>query len=200
MNWIRYSFLAGIIFILSCFGSASVFAQISISAVGGIAYNMPLYEVKSGNNTSPDLYGNAVGGYIGTRLYYEITPRFGASVELAYQVLPYTIKYVTGQLYPGYGTISVAPYFAVHPKLQVEAGLGTGLTVVSRFANQQDNDPLFFSTLGLRIPLGRWEISMRYYRFLRPLYLEETDRNSTTFGSHGVQIGTAYTFFRQASN
>lgn len=176
--------------------STAASGQLRIGAVAGTALNIPVYKSDDGNQ-SPDLYGKAVGGYAGFRLQYDFTPRFSLAGEACYQVLPYTVKYLTGQLYPGYATLSVLPAYAVSPKVHVEAGIGSGFTVVSRFGDKVNNDPLLLTTLGLRFPLGRWGLSVRYYDFLRPVNRETTDRGTTTVSNRGVQVGVTYDLFRR---
>jgi hypothetical protein len=176
--------------------TTDTFGQLQIGAAAGIAYNIPIYEGEQGTQ-SPNLYGNAVGGYAGLRLQYGIATRFSVASEVCYQVLPYKNKFVTGQFYPGYITLSVLPTYAVFPKASIEAGIGSGLTVVSRFEDKNDNDPLFFGSLGFRIPLNQWGICVRYYHFLRPLHRQITVRGETTFGSHGIQVGATHVFFNR---
>jgi len=174
--------------------STNVSGQVQFGAIAGFAYNIPKHENDQGNQ-SPNLWGAAIGGYAGLRLQYGFTSRFSIASEVCYQTLPFTNKFLTGQLYPGYLTLSVLPTYAVFPKVSIEAGVGSGLTVVSRFPH--DNDPLILGSLGVRIPLGKWGICARYYHFLRPLYRETTVRSETKFSSHGIQVGATYDFFKR---
>jgi hypothetical protein len=176
--------------------STDVSGQIQFGAIAGVAYNIPKYEGDRGT-LSPDLYGDAVGGYAGLRLQYGFTTRFSIASEASYQVLPYKNKFLTGQLYPGYITLSVLPTYAIFSKVSIEVGVGSGLTVVSRFEDQNDNDPLILGLLGVRIPMGKWGLCARYYHFLQPLHRQTTVRGETTFGSHGIQIGATYDFFKR---
>jgi hypothetical protein len=175
--------------------STNVSGQIQFGAIAGLAYNIPKYEVDQGTQ-SPNLYGAAIGGYAGLRLQYGFTSRFSIASEVCYQTLPYTNKFLTGQFYPGYLTLSVLPTYAVFPKLSIEAGVGSGLTVVSRFEDKNDNDPLILGSLGVRVPIGKWGLCARYYHFLRPLH-RQTIRGETTFSSHGIQLGATYNFFER---
>jgi opacity protein-like surface antigen len=183
-------------FTCSIIVSTDTFAQIQIGAAAGIAYNIPIYEGDQGN-LSPNLYGDAFGGYAGFRLQYGFSTRFSVASEVCYQVLPYTNKFVSGQFYPGFITLSILPTYAVLPKASIEAGIGSGFTVVSRFENGNNNDPLLLGALGLRIPLGKWGISARYYHFLKPLYRQTTIRGETRFSSHGIMVGATYDFFKR---
>lgn len=176
--------------------STTASGQLRIGAVAGTALNVPVHKSDDGNQ-SPDLYGKAVGGYAGLRLQYDITPRFSLAGEACYQVLPYTIKYFTGQLYPGYATLSILPACAVSSKVHIEASIGSGFTVVSRFGEKINNDPLLLTSLGLRFPLGKWGLSVRYYDFLRPVNRETTDRGTTTVSNRGIQVGFTYDLFRR---
>ena len=188
---IRTAFL-----IWSCIVTGDAFGQFQFGAIAGASYNIPIHENDQGTQ-SPDLYGDAIGGYAGARFNYGLTKRFSIASELSYQVLPYTNKFVTGQFYPGYITLSVLPSYALLPKVSLEGGIGTGITVVSRFEDKKNNDPLILGSLGLRIPLGDWGISLRYYRFLRPLYQQVTGRNVSTFSSQGIQVGATFDLFRR---
>jgi hypothetical protein len=176
--------------------STNVSGQVKFGAIAGFAYNIPKYEIDQGTQ-SPDLYGAAIGGYAGLRLQYDFTTRFSIASEVSYQVLPYTNKFLTGQLYPGYITLSVLPTYAVFSKVSIEAGVGSGLTVISRFDDKNNNDPLILGSLGVRIPLGKWGLCARYYHFLRPLYQQTTIRGESTFSSHGIQVGATYDFFKR---
>ena len=188
---IRTAFL-----IWSCIVTGDAFGQFQFGAIAGASYNIPIHENDQGTQ-SPDLYGDAIGGYAGARFNYGLTKRFSVASELSYQILPYTNKFVTGQFYPGYITLSVLPSYALLPKVSLEGGIATGITVVSRFEDKKNNDPLVLGSLGLRIPLGNWGISLRYYRFLRPLYQQVTGRNESTFSSQGIQIGAIYELLRR---
>jgi hypothetical protein len=93
--------------------------------------------------------------------------------------------------------LSVLPTYAVFSKVSIEAGVGSGLTVISRFDDKNNNDPLILGSLGVRIPLGKWGLCARYYHFLRPLYQQTTIRGESTFSSHGIQVGATYDFFKR---
>lgn len=196
MNTIPNALIRTTFFICSCIVAGDAFGQFQFGAIAGASCNMPIHENDQGTQ-SPDLYGNAIGGYAGARFQYGLTKRFSVASELSYQILPYTNKFVTGQFYPGYITLSVLPSYALLPKVNLEGGIGTGITVVSRFEDKKNNDPLVLGSLGLRIPLGNWGISLRYYRFLRPLYQQVTGRNESTFSSQGIQIGAIYELLRR---
>jgi hypothetical protein len=114
-------------------------------------------------------------------------------------MLPYSIKYETGGFYPSYLTASLAPVYKISSWLKAEAGIGSGLTLSSRFENKGNNDPLLHYFIGGRIPVKNFEFNVRYYSFFKPLYIQEAtpaaDRPTTKFYDHGVQVGLTY-FFR----
>ncbi len=175
--------------------TTNAWGQLRLGICGGLAFNSPIY--KDGQGTqSQSLYGNAVGGYAGFRLQYHLNRRFSMTSEVSIQVLPYTNKFITGQFYPNYLTLSVLPAYAISTKAIIEAGVGSGLTLASNFENRNNNDPLLLCVLGVRIPFDRWGISLRYYRFIRPLHKQSTIRSETTFSSHGIQIGATYDVVR----
>jgi opacity protein-like surface antigen len=196
MNSITNIFRRTLFFTCSLVVATDTFGQIKLGAITGVAHNIPRFESDQ-DTQSPDLYGAATGGYAGLRLQYGFTTRFSIASEMCYQTLPYTNKFVTGQFYPGYLTLSVLPTYATFSKVSIEAGAGTGLTAVSRFEDENDNDPLILGTLGVRFPLGKWGLCARYFHFLRPLHRQTTVRGETTFSSHGIQIGATYDFFKR---
>jgi hypothetical protein len=177
-----------------CFYTSVVFGQIQIGSVAGFTYNIPRYTASQGTLPA-NLFGNAIGGYEGLRLQYGVTKRFYLASELTYQVFPYKNRYFAGQFHPGYITWSVIPSFVLRKKMILEIGLGTGLTIVNRLEETKKNDPLLFSALGWRVPLGKWGLTLRYYRFLRPQYRLINGITALNFGSHGFQWGISYDLF-----
>jgi hypothetical protein len=178
----------------ACFYTSAVFGQIRVGSVAGFTYNIPRYTSSQG--ILPDnLFGNAIGGYEGIRLQYGVTKRFYLASELTYQVFPYKNRYFAGQFHPAYITWSVLPTFVLRKRFMLETDLGTGLTIVNRQEESKKNDPLFFGALGWRVPLGKWGITLRYYRFFRPQYRLINGITAVNFGSHGFQLGLSYDLF-----
>jgi hypothetical protein len=170
-------------------------AQFRLGVSAGTTYNA-LIRKDSKPNQSPDLYGSRPGFTLGIVGRYALNERLSLSSELSWQVLPYTNKYETGAFYPSYLTASLAPVYKISPWLKAEGGIGSGLTLSSRF--EHPNDPLLFSFLGFRVPVKNWEFNVRYYRFLKPVSIQDTpiggERSSTRFYDHGIQLGLTYFF------
>lgn len=170
------------------------FGQFHLSGVGGGAYNFANFLRENGTH-SPNTYGNAAGGFVGVRSGFCPSKRFALEAELSYHVLPYTIKFYTGQFNQSFLTIGVFPSYALIRKIRLEMGISTGLTVVNRFVDK--NDPIFLTSLGILFPINeRWGIISRYYTFLKPLYIEEDATGSKSkFSSHGIQLGVKFRLF-----
>lgn len=173
-------------------GFSQLNAQFNIGPTAGGNYNFIILQ-DSENNEPPDLYGSAAGFYGGVNGKYQFSDKFSLGGELLYQSVPFTLKYVTGVLYQGYATIAVQPSYRIFPQLAIEGGLGTGITVQNRLVS--DNDPIFFGSLGLKVPVRNFEINARYYRFLKPHFVEETDRSERKLYNHGIQVGLTYYLF-----
>jgi len=171
--------------------STPMLGQIKGGGMAGFALNVPAYSSVD-NPALSSVYATALGGYVGFRAQYDLNTRFALSNELTYQVLPYWNGVVEKVLYPSYLCYNILTSYAVWPKLILEAGLGTGITTVSKWGRRENNDPLFVSSFGARVPVGNWDISVRYYNFIRPLIWKRTGSDEITFRGQGVQVGVAY--------
>ncbi len=173
----------------------AIHAQIQYGLSAGIAGNTLFFHDDAGNEPV-DLYGLAVGFTTGWRLKWNLTNRFKLGAELNFQMLPYTIKYMTGNFRPAYATVAAVPSFSLLPWIEVEGGVATGVTLISSFTNKSNNDPLLTGLIGLRLPCKNWEFNVRYYRSLRPLFAEQTIRSQRKYYGQGLQSGVTYYLFR----
>ncbi len=167
------------------------YAQCQYGVSAGLTGNTLFFHDATGTE-STDLYGPAVGFTAGGRLKCTLSNRLGIGAELNFQMLPYTIKYMTGNFRPTYVTVAAVPSLRLLHWLEVEGGIGTGITVSSRLGDKGNKDPLLTGLIGLRFPCKNWEFNIRYYRSLRPLYEEQSIRSERKYYGQGIQTGVTY--------